>query len=135
MWFRYLRISLLNVLMSLLALVLLLAYVIPHTLPAVAYQLIGWVIAFLVALAFSYWAFSKKIPERKDAIVLTAFHVFSFLLIYCAYGFVFSDHGVGVIFTIDFVVQLALEILAIFLVAYQLRRTKLRSMLGEGRML
>ncbi|MEO5927505.1 MAG: hypothetical protein ABIO72_02265 [Patescibacteria group bacterium] len=135
MWFRYLAFSFLNIVLELFGLVLFLAYVVPDSIPAWGYRLIGWVISFIFAVVFAYWAFAKKIPEKKDAILLVAFHVTMFLFVYSAYGMLFSDHGAGVIFTVDFMVQLGLEVLAIMLVSYRLRRSKLQSMLGEGRVL
>jgi hypothetical protein len=99
------------------------------------YRLVGWVIGFLFAAVFSYWVFLKKVPEKKDTILLVVFHVFLFLLLYSAYGLLFSIQGPSVVFTFDFMVQLALELLAILIVSYRVRRGRLQSMLGEGRVL
>lgn len=135
MWLRFLLVSFLNIVMGLFAIIVVLTYAIPEGLPSVAYRLISWVVAFILTLLFTFWAFHKHIPQQKDAIVLTAFHVVLFLLVYGAYGSTFLDRGTAAIFSLDFIVQLLVEVLAIQLIAYRMRRTKLQSMLGEGRML
>ncbi|MFA5936155.1 MAG: hypothetical protein WC787_04885 [Patescibacteria group bacterium] len=135
MWLRYLVISFLNLVMGLLTLVILLAYILPTDSPSLLLQAVGWMIGFAFAFIFSHWAFSKKIPDRKDALMLVVFHIAFFLLIYALYGILISDRGVGVIVSLELVIQLVLEVIAILLAAYHLRRRKLQSMLGEGRMI
>jgi apolipoprotein N-acyltransferase len=135
MWFRYLTLSFLNTILALFALLGLLTFVVPASVPGIVFRLVGWVIGFIFSLGFSYWIFHTKVPTQKDTILLAVFHVVAFMLVYSAYGVLFSDFGASVVFTLDFMVQLGLELLAILLMSYRIRRTKLQSMLGEGRVL
>jgi hypothetical protein len=135
MWLRYLSFSFLNILAEFFAIVLILAFVLPQTTPALVLQIVGWLIGVLCTILFSFLAFMKKNPDRRDAILLIVFHLSFFVLVYAGYGFLLSDRGAGIIVAPEFVVQMILEVLAVCLVAFHRRRRNLQSMLGEGRML
>lgn len=135
MWLRSLTLSFLNVILTLFVIVALLAYVVPDSAPSIALRLISWSVAFIVTIICTFWVFHKRVPQKNDAILLVAFHALGFFIVYGSYGTAFLDRGAASLISLDFIVQLGLEIAAILFVAYRLRRGKLQSMLGEGRML
>jgi hypothetical protein len=135
MWHRYLAISIFNIFAEFFVLVVILAFVLPQTTPSIVMQIVGWAIGVLVTVGCTFVALVHRTPERRDAIMLVAFHVACFILVYAGYGFLLSDAGAAVIVSPEIVVQLILESCAICLVAFHLRRRALQSMLGEGRVL
>jgi hypothetical protein len=135
MWIRYAFVSFLNLCAELFLQVLLLAFIVPATLPTFAFTAIGWVVGVLITAVFTHWVFSKKVAERRDVIMLSVFHAIIFLAIYAGYGTLFSDRGALVAVSPEILAQLVLEVLIICLVAYHSRRRRLQSVLGEGRMM
>lgn len=132
MWFRFLGISMLNTGVTAVATILLAAFILPAATPTIVLSLIIWVCAFLSAFLCSELAFSKRLPDRNDIILLVGIHLVVFLTFYTTYGIFLSDKGPWFVVAPEIVAQLVLEGIAICVAGYRMRRQRLRSVLGEG---
>lgn len=114
------------------SILLMLMFVVPDWLSSLLTAISVWTIGFLVAFLFAQWAFAKRMPTKGDVILLASLHLFVAVLFYAIYGIFVSENGVLILFTPDFSIEIILEILAILLSAYRIKRLRMKSVLGEG---
>ncbi len=132
MWFRFFVISVLNFVASVAAILASVLYILPSTTPLLLLSAVNWLLAFLITCLFCRWAFSQRLPTRQDALLLVIVHLVIFVTGYLTYGIFMSDRGPWVIVAPEVLIQFGCEIAAIMLVAYHVRRRRLRTVLGEG---
>lgn len=132
MWFRFLTISLLKLLVSVIGLFLLLAYLLPESLTGWPVIGISWLWSAIIAYFFAHWAFSKRNPTRQDVLMLTAFWLIVTVTAWLLYGITNSLRGPWIVVAPEFLVQLALEIFMLLFAAYRIRRQTFHRVLGEG---
>ena len=90
-----------------------------------------WIMQFVVAFLFGSWAFSKSVPDLKAALI--------FLWIWLPVnlgvdGLYLSVAGVwskDFVLPIDLIIQTLLEIFAILLASYKIRRAKLKEKFAD----
>lgn len=111
----------------------MLMFVLPDSLPTFLLTGLVWMTFFILTLVFSTWAFSNGLPSRRDSFALAGIHLIVIIIMYFALGLFMFDQGPGIIFESELLFQFGLQITAIFLAAYRIRRQKLKSVLGEGR--
>lgn len=131
MWFRFLVISFLKW-VTMFGAILALASLLPDVLSGWPLMILTWIMAFILAFLFATWAFSKRMPDRRDTLLLIAIWSLIFFTGFFVYGLIFSVRGAMVMFSIELLIQLALEIIAIFFASYSIRRRRIASLLGEG---
>lgn len=122
----------LNTGVTAVATILLAAFILPAATPTIVLSLIIWTSAFLSTFLCSELAFSKRLPDRNDIILLIAVHLIVFLTFYTTYGIFLSDKGPWFVVAPEIIAQLILEGIAICVAGYRMRRQRLRSVLGEG---
>lgn len=132
MWFRFLVLSFLNVVAVAASVIVIAGFVFPSSWPAWMLMICIWIVAFLMAFFFANWALSTRLPNGQDTLHLVAMHLFAFVTLYLAYGTFISDRGPWVIASPELLAQLAIEIAAVFLSSYRMRRQKIKAVLGEG---
>ncbi len=125
----------LNTGITAVVIVLLAAFILPATTPTIVLSLIIWACAFLSAFLCAELAFSRRLPDRNDIVLLLGVHLVVFLTFYTTYGIFLSDKGPAFVVAPEILVQLLLECIAICVAGYRMRRQKLRSVLGEGMMI
>lgn len=122
----------LNTGVTAVATILLAAFILPAATPTIVLSLIIWACAFLCTFLCSELAFSRRLPDRNDIILLIGMHLVVFLTFYTTYGIFLSDKGPAFVVAPEILAQLLLEGIAICVAGYRMRRQRLRSVLGEG---
>jgi hypothetical protein len=85
---------------------------------------------FVLAFVFAMLAFGKRAPKRKDTLMLIAIWMLVTVCGFLLYGLVLSPRGVKAAVAPEILVQFVLEVLAIYLAAFRLRRQSVESILG-----
>lgn len=131
MWFRFLVISFLKWVVVFAAIVVL-SSIVPNVLNGWLLTVLVWIMATVLAFVFAHWALSTRLPDRKDTLLLAAIWILIYVTGFLVYGMMFSTRGPGVLVSVEFLVQLALELAAVFFAAYSSKRRRIASVLGEG---
>lgn len=131
MWFRFLVVSFLKFLATLVAIVVL-GKILPERTPSALMIAASWTVAFILAFVFASWAFGKRLPERNDRLLLAGIWTLVYLSGFLTYGILMSVRGPRVVVSMEILIQLALELGAIALAAYSARRRRFAAVLGEG---
>ncbi|MBU1032745.1 MAG: hypothetical protein ABII13_04700 [Patescibacteria group bacterium] len=121
---RFLGITFIKFIVTTFGLFTLYALILPDVIPGWGINIITWIITFALAYLFAYWAVFNIKPNRKDTLLL----VFIWLLVtvtgFLLYGILYSVQGPWLLVRPEILVQLVLEVLAILMVAYQVRHKK-----------
>ncbi len=132
MWLRFAAISSLKWIANILAIILLSTYVIPGSWSGYVRAIPLWFLSFVVAFVFAEWALYWVHPGRLEIIrLLSAWLVLS-LSYQVLYGYISLGNVYSVIYSFDIYAQFILEVCAVLLAAYALRRHKILSLLDEG---
>ncbi|MFH1078280.1 MAG: hypothetical protein V1745_03315 [Patescibacteria group bacterium] len=131
MWFRFFLISFFKFLASMATIVVVIK-ILPDATPSVVILLLSWTIAFILAFVFASWALGTRLPIRKDIIMLVTIWLAIFATGFLTYGILLSVRGPRIIVSYEILVQLALEMGAMFLAVYSIRRRRFAAVLGEG---
>ncbi|MBU0540094.1 hypothetical protein KKF59_02705 [Patescibacteria group bacterium] len=132
MWFRYLIISFLRFLAGFVGIVVLYRYLIPVGASVVLVTGSAWLLAFILAFVFAVWCLGGKVPEKRSMFLLFGIWLAVNVSGYALYGMLFSTKGAAAIVAPEMLVQWALEIAAIYLAVYRLKRRSVAAILGEG---
>lgn len=130
MFLRFLIVSFIKFVASMLAIYILYSYVIPSSFSGVLAFIPTWLVMFVLAFVFALLAFGKKAPKRQDMLMLIAIWMTVTICGFLLYGLLLSPRGVRASVAPEILVQFVLEVLAIYLAAFRLRRQSVESILG-----
>jgi len=131
MWFRFLVISFLKWVVV-FASIAVLSHVAPTVINGWVLSVAVWIVAFILAFVFATWAFSKRLPVRKDTLLLVGIWIFIYFMGFFTYGILLSTNGIRLMVAPEILTQLAIEIVAVLFAAYSSKRRRIASVLGEG---
>ncbi len=132
MWFRFVTIISLKWSANILAVILLSTHVIPSAWSGYVRAIPLWFVSFVVAWIFSEWALRRVQPGRQEVALLLILWLMLSLSYQLLYGYISLGNVYSVINSLEMYIQFVLEICAVLLAAYAVRRRKVLSALGEG---
>lgn len=132
MYLRSLCIAILHWLISFFAIALMLGFILPSNASGWMLNVPAWILAFLLSALFASWAFSPYLPEPREIFFVIVLWFLVLVTGYLGYGILFSLRGPLLIFEWEFFVQIILQLVAVWLAGFRLRRRKLKEVLGEG---
>lgn len=112
--------------------VVLYRFLIPVNASVVVVTGSAWLLAFILAFVFAVWCLGGKVPERRSVFLLISIWLAVNVSGYALYGILFSFRGAAAIVAPEILVQWVLEIAAIYLAVYRLKRRSVAAILGEG---
>lgn len=131
MFLRFLIISVLRFITNILVIYVLYSFLLPSQMGETARLILTWLVLFITAFVFATWALAKKIPTRQQVLMLIAIWLAVSVSIFLIYGIFRSPRGAKVLIAPEILFQFVLEIGAILLAAFILKRRALKSELGE----
>jgi hypothetical protein len=132
MYLRSLCIAILHWLTSFFAIAVMLGFIFPQNASGWALNVPAWILAFLLSALFASWTFSPYLPGRREIFCVMIVWFLVLVTGYLGYGILFSLRGPFLIFEWEFLIQIALQLSAVWLAGFRLRRRKLKEVLGEG---
>ncbi|MFZ2804284.1 MAG: hypothetical protein WA001_03600 [Patescibacteria group bacterium] len=131
-WLRYLGIAFLDWVVTYVITGLVVHFIVPPTWTGYALSLVVWLIAFGVTFAFAEWAFRSRLPGKREMGVMLGIWMVVTVSLFILFFWYFLGTIGPFIYSVDSYVQLLLDIVAILLAGYLIRRRKIKEAFGEG---
>lgn len=130
-WVRFISIASLKWLANWFLVAIFLA-VVPRSIQGYGLAVCVWVLSFIIAFIFAQWAFSKRMPDRRDTIALCA--VWAIVMIVFQSFWEFFQYGqlIFSFLSVDILGTIVFELIAVVLASSVTRRHRLRGAVGEG---
>lgn len=132
MWLKYLIISFLRFLAGFIGLIMLYRFVIPIGSSVILVTGAAWLLAFLLAFIFAVWGLGDKAPDRQVVFLFIGIWLAVNVSGHALYGIFLSSRGISAIVAPEILAQWILEVAAIYLAVYRLKRRSVAAILGEG---
>ena len=132
MWLRFISISALKWVVMNCVIVLVSLYLIPRTWHGYAIIIPMWLITFACAFGFATWALSKRLPSWRDLGWLVVIWLVVSLILQNVYEQLLFGYALWFLRSLDLLLGFVIEILAIVLAFYFVRRNKIKASLPKG---
>lgn len=109
-------------------------YVLPDWVAGNLLSVVTWFFMFLMCYGFATWALHPYAPSDRDMATLAIVWLAVTVLLLLWYGMFLSFRGSGILVEREIVIQLIVEIAAIILAGFMMRRRRLKRQFAEKEM-